>query len=54
MEHNRTRQLHLRQQVEIPQNEKHLTLRLKLRDHELLIRKQVVILFLLVRLILIP
>ena len=33
---DRPRQLHLREQVEISQDEEHLALSLKLRDHKLL------------------
>ena len=43
MEHNRARQLDFCQQVEVSQDEEDLALLLKLRDHVLLIGKQVVV-----------
>ena len=53
MEDNRACQLHLGQQIEVSQDEEHLALRLELRDHELLERKEVIILILVCRLILV-
>ena len=53
MEDDRARQLHLGEEVEVAQNEEHLALRLILRNHILLERKQVVILLLLVGLVLV-
>ena len=46
VEHNRASDLHLRQQVEVSQDEKDFALGLKLLDHVLLIGKEVVILVL--------
>ena len=43
MEYNGPRQLHFREQVEVPQNEKDLALRFKLSDHELLKGEEVII-----------
>ena len=53
MEDDRARQLHLSEEVKVAQNEEHLALRLILRNHILLKRKQVVILLLLVGLVLV-
>ena len=53
MEDDCAGQLHLGEEVEVAQNEENLALRLELRNHKLLIRKQVVILLLLVGLVLV-
>ena len=53
MEDNRASQLHLGQQIEVSQDEEHLALRLELRDHELLEGKEVIILILVRRLVLV-
>lgn len=53
VEYDRARQLHLREQIEVTQDKEHFALRFELRDHELLVRKEVIFLILIGLLVLV-